>query len=158
MTHRVEFFRHTLGAAELASLEETLGSVFITLGPRVGEFEKRLAEYLEASHVVGLSSCSMALLLALRAAGIGPGDEVITTPMTFVATINAVLHVGATPVLADIHADTGLIDPARVEAAVTPRTRAILSVGLYGQLADLVALRRSADRLERTLIDDTPNP
>ena len=141
MTRRVEFFRHTLGAAELDSLEQTLGSVFLTLGPRVGQFEQRLADYLEVEHVVGLSSCSMALLLALRVAGIGPGDEVITTPMTFVATTNAVLHAGATPVFADIQADTGLIDPVRVEAAITPRTRAILSVGLYGQLADLEVLR-----------------
>jgi len=154
VTRPVEFFRHTLGAAELASVKETLDSVFLTLGPRVGVFEKRLAEYLEVEDVVGLSSCSMALILALRVAGIGPGHEVITTPMTFVATPNSVLQVGATPVFVDIEAQTGLIDPARVEAAITPRTRAVLSVDLYGQLADLRALRQIADRHGLVLIDD----
>jgi len=154
LTRPVEFFRHTLGAAELASVKETLDSVFLTLGPRVGVLEKRLAEYLEVEDVVGLSSCSMALILALRVAGIGPGHEVITTPMTFVATPNAVLQVGATPVFVDVEAQSGLIDPAQVEAAITPRTRAILSVGLYGQLADLRALRRIADRHGLVLIDD----
>jgi dTDP-4-amino-4,6-dideoxygalactose transaminase len=154
VTRPVEFFRHTLGAAELASVQQTLDSVFLTLGPRVAQFERRLADYLEVEHVVGLSSCSVALILALQVAGVGPGDEVITTPMTFVATPNAVLHVGATPVFADIEPATGLIDPTQVEAAITSRTRAIISVGLYGQLADLKALRSLADRHGLVLIDD----
>ncbi|HOU89639.1 MAG TPA: DegT/DnrJ/EryC1/StrS family aminotransferase, partial [Polyangiaceae bacterium] len=137
MSRPVEFFRHCLGPAEVASVAETLSSIFITLGPRVGEFERQFGAYLGVEHVVGLTSCSMSLVLALRALGVGPGDEVITTPMTFVATPNAALQVGARPVFADIDPRTGLIDPERVEAAVTPRTRAILSVGLYGQLAEL---------------------
>lgn len=154
MSRPVEFFRHCLGPAEVASVAETLSSIFITLGPRVGEFERQFGAYLGVEHVVGLTSCSMSLVLALRALGVGPGDEVITTPMTFVATPNAALQVGARPVFADIDPRTGLIDPERVEAAVTPRTRAILSVGLYGQLAELRALRAIADRHHLWLVDD----
>jgi dTDP-4-amino-4,6-dideoxygalactose transaminase len=154
VTQPVEFFRHCLGPAVVASVTETLGSVFITLGPRVGEFENKLADFLGVPQVVGLSSCSMGLVLALRVLGIGPGHEVITTPMTFVATPNAVLQVGATPIFVDIDPRTGLIDPVRVERALTPRTRAILSVGLYGQMADLRALRTLADRHRLYLVDD----
>jgi dTDP-4-amino-4,6-dideoxygalactose transaminase len=154
VTRPVEFFRHTLGTAELASVQETLSSLFLTLGPRVAEFERRLADYLEVEHIVGLSSCSMGLILALKVAGVGPGDEVVTTPMTFVATANAIVHVGATPVFADIDPATGLLDPKQVQAALTSRTRAIIPVGLYGQLADLQALRSLADRYGLVLIDD----
>ncbi|MFC1641479.1 DegT/DnrJ/EryC1/StrS family aminotransferase [Myxococcota bacterium] len=154
MSKPVEFYRHCLGRAELESVQTTLASVFITLGPRVGEFEQRFAEWLGVEHVVGVSSCSVALVLALRALGIGPEHEVITTPMTFVATPNAILQAGATPVFVDIESTTGLIDPTRVEAAITPRTRAIISVGLYGQMANLTALRQLADRHHLHLIDD----
>jgi dTDP-4-amino-4,6-dideoxygalactose transaminase len=154
VTRPVEFFRHCLGQAEIESVTEALGSVFITLGPRVGELEKRLAEFLGVEEVVGLSSCSMALVLGLRVLGVGPGDEVITTPMTFVATPNAALQVGARPVFVDIDPATGLIDPDRVEAAITPRTKAILAVGLYGQMADLRRLRGIADRHGLSLVDD----
>jgi dTDP-4-amino-4,6-dideoxygalactose transaminase len=154
MSRPVEFFRHCLGPDEIASVTETLGSIFITLGPRVGEFERRFAAHLGVEHVVGLSSCSMSLVLALRALGVEPGDEVITTPMTFVATPNAALQVGARPVFVDIDPRTGLIDPERVAAAIGPRTRAIVSVGLYGQLADLRALRDLADRHGLYLVDD----
>jgi dTDP-4-amino-4,6-dideoxygalactose transaminase len=150
----VEFYRHCLGEAEFASVRETLSSIFITLGPRVGEFEQAFAEYLGIPHVIGLSSCSTAMVLALRALEIGPGDEVITTPMTFVATPNAALQVGATPIFADIDPRTGLIDPARVEAAITPRTKAILPVSLYGQLTDVRRLREIADRHGLYLIED----
>src|SRR5690606_4475926 len=82
---RIEFYVHDLGEAELASVRETLGSVFLTLGPKVARFEERFADFLDVPHVVGVNSCSMALVLGLRALGIGPGDEVITTPLTFVA-------------------------------------------------------------------------
>lgn len=154
-THRpVEFYRHCLGEAEAESVRETLRSVFLTIGPRVGEFEQGLGSYLGVPHVIGVSSCSVGLVLALRALGVGPGHEVITTPMTFVATPNAVLQVGATPVFADVDPSTGLLDPERVEAAVTTRTRAILAVGLYGQMADLTTLRSIADRRGLWLLDD----
>ena len=93
---RVEFYEHDLGEAELASVRQTLATLFLTLGPRVAEFERAFAGYLGAEHVVGVTSCSMALILSLHALGVAPGDEVITTPMTFAATSNAVLHLGAT--------------------------------------------------------------
>jgi UDP-4-amino-4-deoxy-L-arabinose-oxoglutarate aminotransferase len=150
----VEFFRHCLGEEEFASVTRSLSSIFISLGPRVGEFEQEFAKYLGAEHVVATTSCSISLILALRALGVGAGDEVITTPMTFVATPNAALQVGATPVFVDVERATGLIDPARVAAAITPRTKAIISVGLYGQLSDQRALRELADRHGLYLVDD----
>lgn len=152
--HPVEFFRHGLGPAELASVQETLGSLFLTLGPRVGRFEERFAQLLGAPHVIGTSSCSMSLILTLRALGVGPGDEVVTTPMTFVATSNAVLHVGATPVFADIDAATGLIDVEDAARRIGPRTKALIVVHLYGQLCDMRALRALCDRHGLALIED----
>ncbi len=135
-------------------MRETLSSIFITLGPRVAEFEQAFADYLGLPHVIGVSSCSTAMVLALHAFGIGPGDEVVTTPMTFVATPNAALQVGATPVFADVDPNTGLLDPDRVEAAITPRTKAILTVSLYGQLTNVKRLRAIADRHGLVLIED----
>jgi dTDP-4-amino-4,6-dideoxygalactose transaminase len=151
---RVEFFRHSLGAVELASVDKTLSSLFLTLGPRVGDFEARFGEMLGCPHVVGVNSCSNALVLALRAMDIGPGDEVITTPMTFVATSNAILHVGATHRFADIDPRTGLLDLASVERLVNERTKAVIVVHLYGQLADMRGFRALCDRHNLRLIED----
>ena len=152
---RVEFYRHDLGAEELQSLQKTIGSVFLTTGPRVAEFEQALAHYLGVPHVVGVSSCTDGLMIALTAFGIGAGDEVITTPMTFIATPNTVLYVGATPVFVDVDPASGLIDPGAVEAAITPRTRAIVAVHLYGQMEDMKRLRAIADRHHLVLIEDS---
>jgi UDP-4-amino-4-deoxy-L-arabinose-oxoglutarate aminotransferase len=151
---RVEFFKHDLGEAEMASLEKTIGSLFLTLGPRVREFEDAFGAYLGQPHVIGVSSCSMGLVLALAAHGIGPGDEVITTPMTFVATPNAALVLGAVPVFADVERKTGLLDVDAVEAAITPRTRAVVVVHLYGQLAEMRKLRALCDRHGLLLVED----
>jgi dTDP-4-amino-4,6-dideoxygalactose transaminase len=151
---RVEFYKHDLGEAEIASVTKTIGSLFLTLGPRVREFEAAFGAYLGQPHVVGVSSCSMGLVLALAAHGIGPGDEVITTPMTFVATPNAALVLGAVPVFADVERTTGLIDVAAVRAAITPRTRAVVAVHLYGQLANMLELRALCDRHGLLLIED----
>lgn len=151
---RIEFHVHDLGEAEIASVRETIDSLFLTLGPKVARFEERFAAFLDVPHVVGVNSCSMALVLSLRALGIGPGDEVITTPLTFVATSNAILHLGATPVFVDVERETGLLDPAKVRAAITERTRAIVAVHLYGQLADMRALRAIADEHGLALVED----
>ena len=151
---RVEFYKHDLGDAEIASVGETVQSLFLTLGPRVAVFEKAFGEFLGKDQVVGVSSCTMGLAMALEALGIEPGDEVITTPMTFIATPNAALFHGAVPVFADVDAKTGLIDPAAVEAAITPRTRAVIAVHLYGQLADMKELRRICDRRHLALVED----
>lgn len=152
---RVEFYRHSVGEEELASVRETVGSLFLTLGPRVAEFERSLGQEVGGNvEAVGVSSCTMGLFLAMRAFDIGPGDEVITTPMTFAASSNAVLHAGAHPVFVDIDPATGLIDPARVEQAVTDRTKAIVAVHLYGQMADVTELRAIADRHGLRLFED----
>jgi dTDP-4-amino-4,6-dideoxygalactose transaminase len=151
---RIEFYRHDLGEPELASLRETLGTTFLTLGPRVGVFEKRLAAELSVPHVVGVSSCTLGLHMVLRAFGVGPGDEVITTPMTFISTPNAALYVGAEPVFADVERRTGLLDPDDVARKITPRTKAIIAVHLYGQMANVRALRALADRHGLKLIED----
>lgn len=151
---RVEFYRHDLGEVELASLRETFTTPFLTLGPRTGVFEKRLAADLGVPHVVGVSSCTMGLMLALRAFDVGDGHEVITTPLSWISSPNAALYVNATPVFADVDPRTGLIDPADVARRVTPRTKAILGVHLYGQMFDVRALREIADRAGAVLIED----
>jgi dTDP-4-amino-4,6-dideoxygalactose transaminase len=162
MTQKVEFYRHQLGEDEASSWRGVLDTLFLTLGPQVAAFEQELGGYLARGrdgatppHVVGTNACSMGLLIALRAMDIGPGDEVITTPMTFAATANAVLHLGATPRFVDVEAATGLIDPSAVEAAVGPRTAGILPVHLYGQLADMKALRAIADRHGLFVVEDS---
>lgn len=155
MARRVEFYRHDLGEPELASLRETFAGPFLTLGPRVAAFEKRFGEELGVPHIVGVSSCTLGLHMVLAALGIGPGDHVITTPMSWVSTSNAALYVGATPVFADVDPRTGLLDPAAVAAKITPRTRAIICVHLYGQMADVLALREIADRHGLFLVEDS---
>ncbi|HSL65152.1 MAG TPA: DegT/DnrJ/EryC1/StrS family aminotransferase [Gaiellaceae bacterium] len=126
-----------IGEEEIAAVAATLRSGWLTTGPAAAELERRTAEYLEAEHVLALASGTAALHLALVALGVGPGDEVITTPITWPATANVVVHAGATPVFVDVQEDTLNVDPARVAEAVTERTKAILPVHLYGQPADL---------------------
>jgi dTDP-4-amino-4,6-dideoxygalactose transaminase len=161
MTQKVEFYRHQLGEDEAASWRRVLDTLFLTLGPQVAAFEQELGRYLVRGrdatppHVVGTNACSMGLLLALRAMDVHPGDEVITTPMTFAATANAILHLGATPRFVDVERTTGLIDPAAVRAAVGPKTVGILPVHLYGQLADMKALRAIADARGLFVIEDS---
>jgi dTDP-4-amino-4,6-dideoxygalactose transaminase len=123
--------------AEIDAVSETLRSGWLTTGPRTAELEARMREYLEAKHVLAVSSCTAALHLSLVALGVGPGDEVITTSITWPATANVIVHTGATPVFADIREDTLNIDPARARELVNERTKAIVPVDLYGQPADL---------------------
>lgn len=151
---RIEFFRHALDERDIESVTDTLRSVFLTTGPVCARFEESFAAYTGLAHSVSLNSCTAALHLALLSLGVGPGDEVITTPMTFIASATSVLHTGATPVLADVDPDTGLIDPKAVEAAITPRTKAILPVHLYGVMADMRALRAIADRHHLAIVED----
>jgi dTDP-4-amino-4,6-dideoxygalactose transaminase len=162
MSGRVEFYRHQLGDEEAASWRGALDTLFLTLGPQVAAFEQELGSFLARGRegatpprVVGTSSCSMGLLLALRALDVGPGDEVITTPMTFAATAGAILHVGARPKLVDVDPTTGLIDPAAVRAAIGPSTVGVLPVHLYGQLADMKALRTIADEYGLFIVEDS---
>ncbi|MFB3785063.1 MAG: DegT/DnrJ/EryC1/StrS family aminotransferase [bacterium] len=152
---KIPFFMHDLGQAELDSVAEVFSTPILTTGGKVKEFEQRIAAYLGVKHALAVSSCTGALHLSLLALGIGPGDEVITTPMTFIATATAILEAGARPVFVDVEPETGNLDANRVEAAVTPRTRAILPVHLYGQMCDMAALRAIADRHGLALIEDS---
>ncbi|HEY6067268.1 MAG TPA: DegT/DnrJ/EryC1/StrS family aminotransferase [Gaiellaceae bacterium] len=126
-----------IGDEEIAAVAETLRSGWLTTGPRAAELERRMAEFLEAEHVLALASGTAALHLSLVALGVGPGDEVITTPITWPATANVIVHTGATPVFVDVRDADLNIDPELVAAAVTERTKAILPVDLAGQPADL---------------------
>jgi len=126
-----------IGEEEIAAVAETLRSGWLTTGPRAAELERRFAEYVEAEHVLAVTSGTAALHLALLAVGVGPGDEVITTPITWPATANVIVHAGATPVFADVRDSDLNIDPEQVADLITDRTKAIMPVDLAGQPADL---------------------
>jgi dTDP-4-amino-4,6-dideoxygalactose transaminase len=126
-----------IGEEEIASVTETLRSGWLTTGPKAAELERRFAEYVEAKHALAVTSGTAAMHLALAALGVGPGDEVITTPITWPATANVIVHVGATPVFADVRADDLNIDPEHAASLVTERTKALLPVHLAGQPADM---------------------
>ena len=136
------------------AIREVLESTQFILGPQVVQLEQELADYLGVSHALTCASGTDALHLALRAVDLGPGDEIITTPFTFIATAEAIRYVGATPVFVDIDPRTFNIDPEAVAAAITPRTRAILPVHLFGQPADLPRLQQVADDHHLMLIED----
>ncbi len=150
----VEFYRHSLGEEEKKAVAAVIDSLFLTTGKRVYEFEAAFEAFLGLPAVVCTAHGTAALHLAMLAAGIGPGDEVVTTPMTFLSTANCVLYAGGTPVFADVEKTTGNLDPAAALAAITPRTKAIIAVDLYGLPADMVALRAIADRHGLLLVED----
>jgi len=154
MANKVEFYRHLLGEEEAEEVAQTLDGVFLTAGPRTKQFEDWLASYLGVNGAVGLFSCTTALFLAMKAMDIGEGDEVITTPMTFIATSNTVLHTGAKLVFVDCERNTANIDLDQVEAAITPRTKAIIPVHLYGHMVDMRKLKAIADKHNLKIIED----
>jgi len=130
-----------VGEEEVAAVADAIRSGWLTTGPRAAELERRFAEYTGAKHALAVSSGTAAMHLALVGLGVGPGDEVITTPITWPATANVIVHTGATPVFADVRDSDLNIDPERVAELVTPRTKAIMPVHLYGQPADLDPIR-----------------
>lgn len=138
----------------MPAVSAVLESTQFCLGRFVADFERDFAAYCGASFCVGVNSGTSALHLALLALGVGPGDEVLTTPHTFIATTAAVAYTGATPVFADVDSRTGLLDPDRLERAITPRTKAILPVHLYGQPVDMDGILRVADRHGIPVVED----
>jgi dTDP-4-amino-4,6-dideoxygalactose transaminase len=152
--NRIEFYKHNLSEEDISSVNQVMKSLFLTTGPMVASFEMKFAHYLGIEEAVGLTSCTGALHLALLRHGIGPGDEVITTPMTFVATATAILQAGATPVFVDICPKSGMILPEAVEPVICERTKAILPVHLYGRMADMCGFSKLAEKYRLILIED----
>lgn len=146
--------RPSFGAAEEAAVVEVLRSGWVTQGPRVAEFESKFADYVGAPHAVAVSSCTTALHLALVAAGIRPGDEVLCPSLSFIATANAIVHAGGVPVFVDINGSTYNMDPNCIEEAITPRTRAILVVHQIGSAAAMDDINEIAARRELMVIED----
>lgn len=151
---KIPFYLHSLGKEDVDEVMKVIQSPFLSTGQIVHDFEARLAQFTGNEHAVGVMSCTHAIELALRLYNIGPGDEVITTAYTFVATLNAIVHTGARPVLVDVQPETGTLDPAQLESRITPRTRAVIPVHIYGLLCDMAAIRQLALRRELKIIED----
>lgn len=148
------YHQPSIDADDEQAVLETLRSGWITTGPRTKTFEHTLAEYVGAARAVAVNSCTAALHLALEAAGVGSGDEVITSPITFASTANVIVHRGARPVFADVQPDTLNIDVDRLEAAITPRTKAVIPVDFAGHPADLDAIMALARNRNLVVIED----
>ena len=146
--------RLSVGEAEAGAAADAVRSGWLSTGKRVQKFESMVAEYVGAKHAIATSSCTTALHLALIAAGVKPGDEVICPSFSFIATANAILYAGATPVFVDIDPATYNISPERIEAAITPRTRAIMPVSQIGLAADIPAIVRVARMHGLKVVED----
>ncbi len=143
-----------LGAEEQAAVAEVLASGQLAQGPRVAEFERAFAEYVGTKHAVAVANGTAALVVALQAHGIGPGDEVVTTPFSFIATATSIIACGATPVFADVDPFDLNLDPEQVERVLTPRTKAVVPVHLYGHPARVSELAELCDSYGLALIED----
>jgi dTDP-4-amino-4,6-dideoxygalactose transaminase len=143
-----------ISRAEIESVVRTMETCWIGTGPRVQEFQTKMAEYAGAKHALAVGSCTAALHLSMVVSGVGPGDEVITTAMTFCATANSIVHTGATPVFVDCERDTMNIDPAAIEAAITPRTKAIVPVHFAGRPCNMDAITAIAKKHNLLVIED----
>jgi dTDP-4-amino-4,6-dideoxygalactose transaminase len=148
------FARPHLGVEEEQAVVEVLRSGWLSTGPRTERFEREFAAYIGTAHAVAVGSCTAGLSLALRALGIGIGDEVVTSPMTFPATVNAILSVGARPVLADVLPTSLAIDPAALEAALSARTKATLPVHFAGWPCEMDSINSIAERAGLAVVED----
>ncbi|HPP88579.1 MAG TPA: DegT/DnrJ/EryC1/StrS family aminotransferase [bacterium] len=150
----MEFYLHNLDDADINEVVQVLKSPFLTTGNVTKLFEERFSEYLKVKDAVGVTSCTAALHLGILACDIGAGDEVITTPLSFVATSNAILHTGAKPIFVDIDEETGNINIDLIEEKITNRTKAIIPVHLYGNLCDMKKLSGLAKKYNLKIISD----
>jgi dTDP-4-amino-4,6-dideoxygalactose transaminase len=151
----IEFHRHSITDKDIQAVTKVLRSIILTTGSINNDFEIKFSNYTGLREQVCLNSCTAALHLSLLALGVGPGDEVITTPLTFIASATSILHTGATPVFVDVERATGLIDMQKVESAITEKTRVIMPVHLYGVMADMITLREIADRHNLKIVEDS---
>lgn len=152
--HYIPYGRQSINEDDIKAVEEVLKSDFLTTGPKIAEFERKFADYVGAKYAVAVSNGTAALHIACMTAGIGKGDEVITTPITFAASANCALYCGATPVFADIDPVTYNISPESVESHVTERTKAIIPVHYTGQTCDMDAIHKIADKYNLIVIED----
>lgn len=143
-----------IGSEEVKEVVASLRSGWLSTGPKVGIFESKIKQYLHCGYVRAVNSCTAAMHLSLIAAGIGRGDEVITTPLTFSATANVILHVGAKPVFVDVERETGNIDPNLIEKKITKKTKAIMPVHLYGRPCNMDAIMKLARKYKLIVIED----
>ena len=146
--------RPDIGPEEAAAVADVIASGMIVQGAKVAELEKEWAEFCGVKHAIAVSNGTVALMCIFAGLGLGPGDEVITVGHTFNATVSSILYTGATPVFVDIEPDTYLIDAAKIEAAITPRTRVICPVHLFGLVADMDMIKAIADRHGLSVVED----
>jgi dTDP-4-amino-4,6-dideoxygalactose transaminase len=154
MAKQIALFKPHIGKEELRALAETFASGWITLGPKTEAFEKQFATYVGAKYAIAVNSATSALHLALLVSGVKKGDEVITTPITFASSAEAIMYLGARPVFADVDERTLNIDPESIREKITPKTRAIIAVHYGGQPCDMDAINRIAQDHNLVVIED----
>lgn len=152
---KIEFYKHNLDQADKKECLSILNTIFLTTGHTVKLFEEKFARYLSLPYAVGVSTCTDALFLALKYYNISADDEVITTPLSFIATANVIEYCGAKPVFVDVEESTGNINADLIEQAITKKTKAILVVHLYGQMCDMKKIRKIADKYQLKIIEDS---
>lgn len=154
MNKKIEFYKHNLDELDKQSCMAVLDSLFLTTGKEVKNFEEKFSAYKRIPYTIGVTSCTQALELSLKAINCTKGDEVITTPLSFIATANAIEYCDATPVFVDVEPETGNINANHIEKAINKNTKAILVVHLYGQLCDMKKIKKIAQRYNLFIIED----
>lgn len=154
MKQKIEFYKHNLDKKDKYELNQVLNSIFLTTGDLVKKFESDFANYFNVKFCVGVTSCTEALFLSLKGLGISSGDEVITTPLSFIASANAIEYCKAKPVFVDVDEKTGLINPDLIENKINFKTKAILVVHLYGQMCDMKKIKKIANKYKLKIIED----
>ncbi len=152
---KIEFYKHNIDKKDIKEVKKVLKSIFLTTGPKTKEFEKNFASYMRNKNAIGVYSCTSGLFLLLKAIGIKEGDEVITTPFSFVATSNSILYCGAKPVFVDVDEKNGNIDINKIENAITDKTKAILPVHLYGIMVNVKKIKDIATKNNLYFFEDS---